>query len=61
MKINNEKLKELTGLDYEEMKKDNLIFYIKSILYNLKTHNKNYTKKQYERIILLYDIFDCIE
>ena len=60
MKIDFEKLKNDCGLDFANNKQD-LIFYIQSILYNLKTHNKNYTKAQYERICLLADIFDCIE
>ena len=64
MKIDFEKLKETTGLDF---KKDNkhknkdLLFYIKSVLWNLQAHNKNYTKEQYFRIAELNDIFNCIE
>lgn len=62
MKMNFEKLKNNTGLDFKgEHKKENLIFYMQSILYNLKTHNKNYTKEQEDRINLIYDIFECIE
>lgn len=64
MKIDFEKLKETTGLDFKKdnkYKKQDLLFYIKSVLWNLKTHNKNYTKEQYFRISELNDIFNCIE
>lgn len=60
MQINSEKLKKLQGLNFNKID-DNLLFYIQGILYFLKTHNKNYTKKQYEKIYMLYDIFDCVE
>ena len=64
MKIDFEKMKERTGCDFTKngkYKKQDLLFYIKSILYNLWTHNKNYTKEQYYRIDELKEIFDCIE
>ena len=60
MEINSEKLKKLQGLNFNKID-DNLLFYIQGTLYFLKTHNKNYTKKQYEKICMLYDIFDCVE
>lgn len=59
MKINFEKLEQLTGI--KDINKEDLIFYIKSILYNLKINNKNYNKEQFERIMLLNDIFESIE
>lgn len=59
MKIDFEKLEKTTGI--KDITKSDLLDYVNSILYNLKTHNKNYTKEQYERINLLNDIFDCIE
>lgn len=59
MKIDFEKLERNTGIS--KISKSDLLDYIKSILYNLKTHNKNYTKDQENRIDLLYDIFECIE
>lgn len=64
MKIDFEKLKETTGLDFKKdnkYKNKDLLFYIKSVLWNLQTHNKNYTKEQYFRISELNDIFNCIE
>ena len=48
MKINIEKLKELTGIPYTS--KENLIFYMQGLLYFLKTHNKNYTSEQLRQI-----------
>lgn len=62
MKIDYEKLKNTAGIDIKgNYKEQDLLFYIKSILYNLRTHNKNYTKEQYDRITLLDDIFNCID
>lgn len=61
MKIDFEKLKNNTGIDIKgNYKEEDLLFYVKSVLYNLSTHNKNYTKEQYNRINLLFDIVDCI-
>lgn len=60
MKINNEKLKELTGLDFNKID-DNFVFYVQGVLDNLKNNNKNYTREQKERINILYNIFNCIE
>ena len=34
---------------------------IDNILYFLSTHNKNYTKKQYENILLMSDIISEIK
>ena len=62
MKIDFEKIKELTGMDFKgKYQKQDLLSYIQSVLYELKTHNKNYTKAQYERICMLYDFMNCIE
>lgn len=58
-KIDREKLKSITGI--ENINKSDLIFYIKSILYNLKTYDENYTEAQRERIKLLFNIFECVE
>ena len=64
MKIDYEKLKQDCGLDFSKngkYKEQDFVFYVGSILYNLKTHNKNYTKEQYERILQLNDIWECIK
>ena len=59
MDIDTEKLKNDCGLIY--CGSDNLIFYIKYLLYYLNTHNKNYTKEQECKINLLTDIIKCME
>ena len=58
MKINSEKLKQTTGIDVKGV---DLYYYIYGILEYLISHNKNYTKEQYFKIQLLYDIFNAIE
>lgn len=45
----------------KELKKQNvneLLQNIDNIIYFLYTHNKNYTKKQYEKILDLIDIIE---
>jgi len=64
IKIDYETIKENTGLDFTKngkYKEQDLLFYIKSMLYGLKTHNKNYTKEQYDRITTLFDILESME
>lgn len=62
MKIDFEKIKELTGCNFKgEDKKEDLLFFIRSLLYGLKTHNKNYNKEQEYAIYDLYNIMECIE
>lgn len=57
--IDTTKLLNLQGIKYTSL--DNLIFYIKGLLYGLSTHNKNYTKEQKRLITTLKDIFECLE
>lgn len=59
MKINYKKILENTGLDFEN--KEDLYFYIKNTIDFLESHNKNYTKEQYHRIIDLKEILENIE
>lgn len=59
MKINYKKILENTGLNFEN--KEDLYFYIKNTIDFLESHNKNYTKEQYHRIIDLKEILENIE
>lgn len=59
MTINKNKLTENTGFNFESM--EDLVYYISSSIEWLITHNKNYTKEQYNRICDLKDILDCID
>ena len=64
MKIDFEKIKKRTQLDFKannKYKEQDLLSYIKSVLYYLWTHNKNYTNEQYYKIDELKEKFDCIE
>jgi len=63
IKFDYEKIKQSTGLDFTQQqdKETDLIYYIQSVLYNLKTHNKNYTKEQYNRIDTLFEIFESVK
>ena len=59
MKINFKKLEEETGLT--GINENKLILYMADLVEFLATHNKNYNNSQYNKIILLNDIFKCIE
>ena len=63
MKIDFEKLKNYTGIDYtnEENQKELLFDYILHSIDYLTTHNKNYNNTQYNKIMELKDIFECVE
>lgn len=64
MKIDYEKMTQLTGYNFEKngkYKEQDFVFFFGGILYALKTHNKNYTKEQYEKICLLNDFWECIK
>lgn len=52
MKIDNEQLSNI-GLNFENGQ--DAIFYLRSLLEWLESHNKNYTQEQY------YKILDCLE
>lgn len=53
MKINNENLLQSTGLNFETI--EDAIFYLQNNLEWLASHNKNYNRAQY------YKILDCLE
>lgn len=59
MIINFNKIEELTGRRFDNS--EQLYFYIQYVIEFLKVHNKNYTKKQYEKIDELFDFVRCIE
>lgn len=58
LKINNEKLSEY-GFSFETM--EDLYLYVLRSVEWLESHNKNYNKEQYYRMLDLKDILDCIE
>lgn len=59
MKINNEQLKDNTGLSFESF--TDMVFYAERHLEWLKMHNKNYTKEQERRIDDLYEMIQAID
>lgn len=59
MKVNFEKIEQLTGRQFETL--EQLYFQVLYDLEFLKVHNKNYTKKQYEKIDELFDIIHSVE
>lgn len=59
MKVNFEKIEQLTGRQFETL--EQLYFRVLYDLEFLKVHNKNYTKKQYEKIDELFDIIHSVE
>lgn len=58
MKINREKM-ERYGYSFENL--EDVYFYAYHCVDYLQSHNKNYTKEQYNRIIALKDIFEFLE
>lgn len=59
IRINKEKIKQETGLN--EMNETDYLNYMYSLLYNLTTHNKNYTKEQEYEIYTLKSIIENME
>lgn len=59
IRINKEKIKQETGLN--EMSETDYLNYMYSLLYNLTTHNKNYTKEQEYEIYTLKSIIENME
>lgn len=59
MFVNFSQLKAKTGIDLQN--ETDLLYYAKSLLDYLESHNKNYTKEQYSKILTLYDILTSIE
>ena len=58
MKINHNEM-EKRGLKFDNI--DDIFFYFSNMLDWLESHNKNYTKEQYNRILTLKEICDCLE
>ena len=59
MKVNFEKIEQHTGRKFENL--EQLYFRVLYDLEFLKVHNKNYTKKQYEKIDELFDYISAVE
>lgn len=59
IRINKEKIKQKTGLN--EMSEKDYLNYMYNLLYNLTTHNKNYTKEQEYEIYTLKSIIENME
>ena len=59
MKINLNQIKERTGREFENI--EQLYFYISYVMDYLKGFNKNYTKRQFEKIDELWEFFNAIE
>lgn len=60
MKININKLNS-HGFPFQKTDIADIIYYLQHQLEYLYTHNKNYTKKQYNIIEDVKNILDCIE
>lgn len=58
MKINYKKINDETGAGI--FNKNELLHYVSGLVNDLYTHNKNYTKKQYENITDLKSVIDSI-
>lgn len=58
MKINLEKM-ERYGYSFENL--EDVYFYFSGMLDYLESHNKNYTQAQYNKIVALKDILECLE
>lgn len=56
--INHEKLEE-RGLLFDDW--SDIYLYTKSLIEWLESHNKNYNKAQYHRILTLKEIFESID
>ena len=59
MKIDLEKIERNTGRKFENI--EQLYFYLVYIMDFLRANNKNYNKKQYEKIIELWEMIQAIE
>ena len=56
--ISHEKLAE-QGWSFEDW--SDIYSYISGLVDWLESHNKNYTKEQYHKIVILKEILDCID
>ncbi len=55
--IDYDKIEHLTGRKFDNV--EQLYFYIAYVMDYLKAHNKNYNKKQYEKIDEIWEIFNA--
>lgn len=61
MKIDFNKQKILNNIGIEFTDSKDYILYIQNLLEYLESNNKNYTKRQYFKILELKEIFDNLE
>lgn len=59
IKINKQEILKSIGIECTNLQ--DYIFYMQSLIENLESHNKNYTKKQYFEILELKEILNNIE
>lgn len=59
MRVDYNKIKKNTGLDFESF--SDLYFYVERHIEYLMSHNKNYTKKQMYKIDDLYNIIKSVD
>ena len=59
MKIDLNQIKERTGREFENI--EQLYFYLSYVMDYLKGFNRNYTKKQFEKIDEIWEIFQAIK
>lgn len=59
IKINKQEILKNIGIECTNLQ--DYIFYMQSLIENLESHNKNYTKKQYFEILELKEILNNIE
>lgn len=58
MKINQEKLRQY-GYQFESL--EDMYLYVRSLVEDLESHNKNYTMRQYYQIQIIANLMKCIE
>lgn len=59
MHIDLQEIEKSTGLHFDTI--EQLYFYTQYIIEFLKVHNKNYTKKQYDKIDILFEFMRAIK
>jgi len=60
--LNDHQKEALKNAGYEDLANDtdNLMFYMHSLTEWLESHNKNYNSGQYDRIVILNELFSAI-
>lgn len=59
IKVDYKEIELLTGCKFEN--DIDMILYLQNIIYWIATHNKNYTKEQYNKIIIVKDILESFK